>query len=301
VGLEMLGPILMAYGTEGQKERFLGPTLRGEIKWCQGYSEPQAGSDLASLALKATVTDDEIILNGQKIWTSKAHSSDWIFMLVRTDSTTKKRQDGISFVLLDLKTPGIEVNPIATIDDHHHFNETFYNDVHIPLDQLVGELHKGWGVAKALLGHERFHHPTSDALVIGRALDNLKATAREMPLQDGVMWDDPRLRRQVAAMDMDVDCLQYTRYRALTKMLKEGELGPETMMFKLFGAELMQRLVELHQLIVGPMGVVWKDSPFPEESGETAKHASNIRAGTLRGGTSEVQRNIIAKNVLNLP
>jgi len=300
-GLDMLGPILIAYGTEEQKKRFLGPTLRGEIQWCQGYSEPQAGSDLANVQLKADIREDGFILNGQKIWTSKAHVADWIFMLVRTDASSKKKQEGISFVLLDLKTPGIEVNPIGTIDDHHHFNETFYNDVFVPKDQLVGELNKGWKVAKALLGHERFHHPTSDPLIIRRALDNVKASARELPAGDSVVWEDGALRRRVAAMDMDIDCLQYTRYRALTKVLRDGEPGPETMMFKLFGAELMQRIVELHGTVVGPMSAVWKDSPFPEESGETAKHNANIRAGTIRGGTSEVQRNIIAKNVLNLP
>ncbi|MBI3992429.1 MAG: acyl-CoA dehydrogenase family protein [Candidatus Lambdaproteobacteria bacterium] len=301
VGLDMLGMILIAYGTKAQQERFLGPTLRGELTWAQGYSEPQAGSDLANLALRCDVTDDGFLLNGQKIWTSKAHIADWLFLLVRTDSTMKKKQDGISFLLLDMKTPGITVRPIHTIDDHHHFNETFFDNVKVPRANLVGELHKGWKLAKSLLSHERFSHPTSDPLVIGRALDNLKGSARALAAGEGMVWDDPVLRRRVTQLDMDVDCLRYTRYRALTKVMHGDEPGPETMMFKMFGAELMQRIVELHAEVMGPLGTIWERSPFPEENGETAKHGANIRAATIRGGTSEVQRNIIAKNVLNLP
>ena len=301
VGLDMLGMILIAFGTKAQQERFLGPTLRGELTWAQGYSEPQAGSDLANLALRCDVTDAGFLLNGQKIWTSKAHSADWLFLLVRTDSNVKKKQDGISFLLLDLKTPGITVRPIHTIDDHHHFNETFFDNVRVPAENLVGELHKGWKLAKSLLSHERFSHPTSDPLVIGRALDNLKASARQVAAGEGLVWDEPVLRRRVTQLDMDVDCLRYTRYRALTKVMHGDEPGPETMMFKMFGAELMQRIVELHAEVMGPLGAIWEHSPFPEENGETAKHGANIRAATIRGGTSEVQRNIIVKNVLNLP
>ena len=300
-GMDMLAPILIAYGNAAQQERFLGPTLRGEIGWAQGYSEPQAGSDLASLALRCDMSDAGFVLNGQKIWTTKAHNSDWIFMLVRSDPSAKKKQDGISFLLVDLKSPGVTIRPIKTIDGFEHFCETFFDNVRVPRENLVGELHKGWKLAKGLLGHERFSHPTSDPMIIGRALDNVKSAARELAAGEGVVWDDAVLRRRVAAFDMDVDCLRYTRYRALTKVLQGDEPGPETMLFKLFGAELMQRIVELHAEVIGPLGTVWEHAPFPEESGETAQHVANIRAATIRGGTSEVQRNIIAKNVLNLP
>ena len=301
-GLDMLGPILMRYGSEEQKEKFLGPSLRGEITWAQGYSEPQAGSDLASLALKCEVTEEGFVLNGQKIWTSKAHVADWIFVLVRTDSKAERRQDGISFLLCDLKnTPGITIRNIITIDGFHHFNETFFDNVFVPKHHLVGELNKGWTVAKALLGHERFMHPTSDPYRIAQAVDNLKASAREQPAGNGVVWDDARLRKKVVSMEMDIDCMRYTRFRALTRMQKGEAPGPETMIFKMMGAELMQKIVDLHQEVMGPLGTVWEDSPFESEDGETAHHDTNIRAATIRGGTSEVQRNIIAKRVLGLP
>jgi hypothetical protein len=300
-GLDMLGPILIRYGTQAQQERHLGPILRNEITWAQGYSEPQAGSDLASLQLRADVVADGFVLNGQKIWTSKAHIARWIFLLARTDPKPRRKQEGISFLLVELISPGIEVRPIVTMDGFTHFCETFFDNVHVPRENLVGGLHQGWEVAKALLGHERFTHPTANPLLIQNAIDNLKTAARHTPWGTGAVWDDPLLRRKVATLEMDVDCLRTTRYRALTKIQKGEAPGPEAMIFKMFGAELMQRIVELHQLVEGPEGVTWDDTPLGDGPGETARHAANIRAATLRGGTSEVQRNIIAKRVLALP
>jgi alkylation response protein AidB-like acyl-CoA dehydrogenase len=301
-GLDMLGPILMKYGTEEQKEKFLAPTMRGELTWAQGYSEPEAGSDLASLALKCDITDEGFVLNGQKIWTSKAHVCDWLFLLARSNTDVKRKQDDISFLLCDLKnTDGITIRNIITIDDFHHFNETFFDNVFVPKENLVGELHKGWTVAKALLGHERFMHPVSDPYRIAQALDNLKASAREVPAGSGVAWDDPRLRQKVVSLEMDIDCMRYTRFRALTKVEKGEAPGPETMIFKMFGAELMQKIVELHQEVMGPLGTIWENSPIEPETGETARHSANIPGASIRGGTSEVQRNIIAKRVLELP
>jgi alkylation response protein AidB-like acyl-CoA dehydrogenase len=300
-GLDMLGPILIRYGTPEQQEKFLGGILHNTTLWAQGYSEPEAGSDLAALALRAEVTDDGFVLNGQKIWTSKAHIAQWLFLLARTDPAARRKQDGISFLLVDLSSPGIEVRPIATMDGFTHFCETFLNDVHVPRENLVGELNHGWEVAKALLGHERFTHPTANPHLIRNAIDNLKHAARETPAGAGVAWDDPDLRRAVAALEMDVDDLLSTRYRALTRIEKGEAPGPETMLFKLFGAELMQRIVELHQQAEGLAGTVWDETRQGDGAGETARHATNIRAATLRGGTSEVQRNIIAKRVLGLP
>ena len=300
-GLDMMGPILIRYGTAAQRERFLEPILRCEIIWAQGYSEPEAGSDLASLKLKADVTDDGFILNGQKIWTSKAHVADWIFLLARTDPKPQRKQEGISFLLVETKTPGIEVRPIVTMDNFTHFCETFFTDVHVPRENLVGEQDKGWEVAKALLGHERFTHPTANPYLIRHAIERLRTVARESPRGNGVAWDDASLRRQVAALEMDVDGLLHTRYRALTQIEKGESPGPETMMFKQFGAELMQQIVELQQIVEGIPGVVWDETRQGNGPGETARHAANIRGATIRGGTSEVQRNIIAKRVLGLP
>lgn len=300
-GLDMLGPILIRYGTEAQKARFLQPIISGEMIWAQGYSEPQAGSDLAALQLRARVEDDGFVLDGQKIWTSKAHKAHWIFLLARTDPNAPKKQGGISFFMLDLKTPGMDIRPIETMDGFTHFCEVFFDNVKVPKDGLVGELNQGWTVAKALLGHERFTHPTANPMLILNAIENLKTAARNAPNGDGVMWDNPTLRGKVADLEMEVDGFRYTRYRALTRMQQGGSPGPETMIFKMLGAELMQRIVELHQQVEGPHGVAWDGTPQGNGPGETARHATNIRAATIRGGTSEVQRNIIAKRVLALP
>ena len=300
-GLDMLGPILIAYGTDAQRKRFLGPILNSEMTWAQGYSEPGAGSDLASLQLRAEVTGEGFVLNGQKIWTSKAHTADWIFLLARTNPKPERKQEGISFLLADLKTPGIEVRPIVTMDGFTHFCETFFNDVKVPRENLVGELHQGWSVAKALLGHERFTHPTANPLLIRKALDNLKSRARVTPEGNGVVWDNSGLRGRVAALEIDIESMLHTRYRALTRIEKGGAPGPETQLFKLFGAELMQRIVELQQEVEGPEGIVWDHTGQGDGDGETARHATNIRAASLRGGTTEVQRNVIAKRVLGLP
>lgn len=300
-GLDMLGPILIRYGTPQQQERFLNPILHNEVVWAQGYSEPAAGSDLANVQLRADPVEEGFVLNGQKIWTSKAHRADWIFLLARSDAKAPRKQEGISFLLVHLKTPGITVRPIVTMDDFTHFCETFFDDVLVPRENLVGALHRGWEIAKALLGHERFTHPTANPLLVRNAIDNLKAAARQAQQGNGVAWDDTALKREVAALEMGVDGLLHTRYRSLTR-IEQGEApGPETMLFKLYGAELMQRIVELHQQVAGLQGTVWDDTPLATGPGETARHAANIRAATIRGGTSEVQRNIIAKRVLGLP
>ena len=300
-GLEMLAPVLLKFGSEAQKKRFLLPTVKSEIKWAQGYSEPGAGSDLANLQFRADITEDGFLLNGQKIWTSRAHHSDWTFMLVRTDPKSKKKQEGISFLLVDLKTPGITIRPITTIDGFTHFCEVFFENVPVPKDQLVGELHKGWMVAKALLGHERFGHPTADPFIMFRALENVKKSAQDIRMGSGTVWDDARIKRRVVQLEMDAHALQATRARFLTRIEKGESPGPESMIFKLFGAELMQRIVELHQEVLGPEGVNWGPEPFGTERGEVSVHAVNIRAATLRGGTSEVHRNIVAERILGLP
>jgi alkylation response protein AidB-like acyl-CoA dehydrogenase len=300
-GLEMLAPVLLKFGTEAQKRRFLLPTVKSEIKWAQGYSEPNAGSDLANLQLRAELTDEGFVLNGQKIWTSRAHHSDWTFMLVRTDPQAKKKQQGISFLLVDLKSPGITIRPITTIDGFSHFCEVFFENVKVPRDQLVGDLNQGWTVAKALLGHERFGHPTADPFVMYRAIDNVRKAAQGTPSGNGTVWDDPRIKRRVVQLEMDAHALEATRARYLTRIQKGESPGPESMIFKLFGAELMQRIVELHQEVLGPEGLAWGPEPFGVEHGEVAVHSANIRAATIRGGTSEVHRNIVAERILGLP
>jgi len=295
-------PILMKYGTPEQQKRFIRPTLMREIRWGQGYSEPGAGSDLASLALATEVVEGGFRVTGQKIWSTMAHHADWFFVLGRTDPHVKPRQAGISFLLIDARSPGVEVRPLVTIDDYHHFNEIFFDNVFVPAENLVGELNKGWTVAKALLGYERFYHTHANPALIQSTVDDIKVLARERSdAAGGVLWDDVALRRHVAALEMDNDCMRFTRYRALTRVEQGVAPGPETTFFKLLGTHLMQHLVECECAVTGSAGLTWEPEPFGPKMEEIARHSANVRSATIRGGTSEVQKNVIAKRVLGLP
>jgi len=292
---------LLHVGTPYQKEKFLRPTLEGRIIWSQGSSEPNAGSDLASLQTRAEVVEGGFRVTGQKIWTSHAHEADYLFMQVRTDPTAPRKWDGISMLIVDARSPGITVRPIQTIDDHHHFNETFYDDVFVPAENLVGELHKGWALVKYNLGFERFFHNVTEPTRIRRGLENFRDAARGTPGPGGTAWDDPELKRRAAALAMQADCFRYTRYRAVTRFARGEKPGNETMFFKFVGGELWQDIVGAHHEALGPAGLAWDDEPFGHEVAEAARHAANIRAATIRGGTAEIQRNIVAKRVLGLP
>ena len=300
-GINMLGPILIKWGTSEQLQRFLGPTLRREIFWAQGYSEPNAGSDLANLSLRAEPVAGGFLLNGQKTWTSRAHFADWIFLLARTDPQAQPKQKGISFLLVERRSPGLTVRPVPMIDGAHHFNETFYENVFVPRENLVGRLNEGWQMAKALLGYERFTQLYANPVLIEQYIDELKRAARETPAGDGVAWDDVRLRRQVTGLEMDAACMQATRLRALSRITRGAAPGPETMIFKQFGGELLQRVVDLHQRVLGGQGVLWDGAPGPVAVVELGRHSAHIRQVTIGGGTAEVHRNIIATPVLGLP
>jgi len=300
-GINMVGPVLMRWGTEAQKRRFLPGTLRREILWSQGYSEPGAGSDLASLSLRAEPVEGGWRLNGQKIWNSRAHFADWIFLLARTDPAAKPRQAGISFFLVERRSPGITIRPIITTDGFHHFNQTFFEDVFVPAENLVGEVNQGWTVAKALLGYERFTLHFANPVVIADAIGHVKEAARETPAGAGTAWDDAGLRREVVQLEMDADAMRATRLRYLSRLTRGEAPGPETMIFKLYGGELLQRVIDLHQRVLGAEGTLWDGAPFPPETVEVGKHAAHIRHLTIGGGTSEIHRNIIAKRLLHLP
>ena len=298
-----LVPVLIRFGTPAQQEKFLIPTLERKILWCQGSSEPGAGSDLASLTTRADRVEGGFRVNGQKIWTSLAHDADWIFMLVRTNQQAKRKHEGISMLLVDMKSPGITVRPIMTMDDHHHFNETFFDNVFVPEENaVVGEIDKGWTVMRYSLGNEKFLHNLTDPMRLGNALDNLKREARDFADgAGGAVWDEQALKREVAGLEMELDCLRSARWRAFTKAQRGQEVGEETAFFKFFAAELWQRTVDLHQRLAGPAGIAWDDEPLGPNSAEIAHHAVNIRAATIRGGTSEVARNGVAKRALDLP
>ncbi|MCZ6533538.1 MAG: acyl-CoA dehydrogenase family protein [SAR324 cluster bacterium] len=300
-GLDKIGPTLIAVGTEAQQARFLEATRKREIIWAQGYSEPDAGSDLASLSLRADKVDGGYKLNGQKIWTSNAHNADWMYVLARTDQNAQPRHAGISMMIFDAQDPGFTISPITTIDGFHHFNQTFYDDIFVPEDQVLGGVNQGWKVSNILLGHERFSHPACNPMYHEYAIRELKQMAREEPRGGGVAWDDLRLRRRVVELEMDTDCLRYLRYRAQSQIAKTGVPGPEASIFKVLGAELLQRIVDTHQDMTGPLGVSWENAPFGEPMRDLARRSARSRGYTIAGGTKEIQRNIVSKRVLGLP
>ena len=291
-GVMMLGPVLMKFGTPEQQQRYLSKIRNAEEAWCQGYSEPGSGSDLASLKTQAVRQGDHYVVNGQKIWTTQAHWAHMIFCLVRTSSEGAKQQ-GISFLLIDMKSPGIEVRPIVTIDGHHHLNEVFFTDVKVPVANLVGE--QGWTIAKFLLTHER----TSIAGVgdSKRQLGWLKETVA----RDPVLRDDPHARRRIAELEVDLLALEYTNLRTLDRISKGQSPGAESSGLKIKGTELQQAISET-QLEFGALDAM----PWGEDlEGEPVYRAAStrynfLRACTIYGGSNEIQKNVLAKVLIGL-
>ena len=300
-GLMMIGPTLLTYGNEEQKREHLPRITRGEIRWCQGYSEPNAGSDLASLQCSAVRQGDHFVVNGQKTWTSYGDYSDWMFLLVRTDPTAKK-QKGISFVLLDLDTPGVTIKPIRLISGASPFCETFLENVTIPVRNVVSEINDGWTVAKALLGHER----TMIANVFGTGqrsprADRVIEVAREAIGDASGKVTDPVLRDRVAQLLMDQACFELTMQRSRDGASRGHKPGPETSFFKVYGTELNQRRQELLVALSGEAALGWDGNAYAPEDLALTRDWLRSRGNTIEGGTSEIQLNIIAKRVLELP
>ena len=287
-GIWMLGPALLKFGNEAQKQEHLPPIVRGEIRWCQGYSEPSAGSDLAALATKCEDKGDHFLVNGQKVWTSYADQADWIFCLVRTDPKAKKH-DGISFVLFDMATPGVEARPIKLISGKSPFCETFFEDVKVRKDQLVGELNKGWTIAKYLLTHEREMIGGQEA---ARPLSEI--TASLVGLEDGKLAD-PMLRAKVIEAEIDDWAFRQTVRRKLGEAKAGASLGADSSMLKYYGTELNKRRLELMMDAGGQDALEW------EGDGGMASQWLRTKGNSIEGGTSEVQLNIISKHILQLP
>jgi len=301
-GLGIIAPSLNDYGTSEQKERFLGPTLRAEISWCLGMSEPSAGSDLASLKTRAELVDDEFVVNGQKVWTSGAHHADWCLCFVRTDPDAPKHK-GISALIIDTTTPGVERRPFPELSDPDFcdFNEVFFTDVRVPKENLVGPLNGGWPITQGSLAHERA------MLWIGYAYDVQRAVRALVELGDrpapggGRVGDDPRFRDAVGGFHIDAQALLAMGYRGFSKFLL-GKASPEHSLLKLFGSESLQRALLFGSEALGVDGLdldllgpkMWREGPWV---------ISYLRSfsGTIPGGTSEIQRNIIAERVLGLP
>jgi len=284
-GITMCAAVLLRFGTEAQKKRFLPRIYDGDDFWCQGYSEPGSGSDLASLKTKAVRQGDHYVVNGQKIWTTLAHYADWIFCLVRTDPTLEKRQEGISFLLMDMKTPGITVRPLILMDGAHEVNEVFFDDVKVPVENLVHEEGKGWTVAKYLLGHERMN--------TGRVGESRRQLARLKEYARGMM-QDPRWRDRLSRLEVELTALEITNLRFLDRMRRTGQPpGADVSMLKIKGTEIQQGLAELMMDATDPAA----SDPLAEA---VRKRYLSMRKTTIYAGSNEIQRNIIAKMTLGL-
>ena len=286
-GISMLGPALLKFGTEEQKKHYLRQIARGEIRWCQGYSEPGAGSDLAGLQTKAEDKDDHWLVNGQKVWTSYADKADWIFCLVRT--STESKQGGISFLLFDMETPGVSTRPILLISGNSPFCETFFDDVKVPKEQIVGEVNKGWDVAKYLLGHER-------EMIAGMGLG---AGGSSVTLGAAVKPADPLLRAEIAAFDVDALAFAAMSER-FAAMWKAGEAHPASpSMMKYAGTELNKRRNALAMAAGGSDALEWDSER--SRGGKAPRDWLRSKGNSIEGGTSEIQLNIVAKHILRLP
>ncbi|MBA2919386.1 pimeloyl-CoA dehydrogenase large subunit [Sphingomonas sp. MAH-20] len=305
-GINMVGPVIYTFGTPEQKARFLPRILSGEDWWCQGYSEPGAGSDLASLRTRAVRDGDHYIVNGQKTWTTLAQHADWGFFLVRTDPDSKP-QEGISFLLIDMKSPGVTVRPIITLGGEHEVNEVWLEDVRVPVDQRIYEENKGWTCAKFLLAHER----TGIAGVARskRGVERIKTIARSEMDGDRPLIANPFFKRKIAELEIDLTALEYTELRTLASEASGRGPGPESSLLKIKGTEIQQRLTELALEAVGHYGAPYfrgfgegdNEHPIgPDYAHRAAPTYFNGRKTSIYGGSNEIQRNIIAKMVLGL-
>ncbi|GJM13964.1 MAG: acyl-CoA dehydrogenase [Pseudohongiella sp.] len=305
-GISMLGPVLLEYGNHEQKLEHIPKIVRGEIRWCQGYSEPGSGSDLASLSTKAELQGDHYIINGSKVWTSYADKADWIFCLVRTDFDVPKHS-GISFILFDMASDGISTKPIQLISGSSPFCETFFDDVEVPANNLVGRLNEGWTIAKRLLQHERTMI-SGFGLSAGQS-DNGGTTSTISSLEGAAMHyrgdsdklSDPVLRDQIAQFKIDSAAFAFTSRRSVEES-KRGQ-GPNatSSMLKNYGCELNKRRYELMLQAIGSQGLGWEGEGFSDEELQLTREWLRSKANSIEGGTSEVQLNVIAKRVLGLP
>ena len=305
----MVGPVIAHFGTQAQKERFLPATANMDIWWCQGFSEPGAGSDLASLKTRAVRDGDHYVINGQKTWTTLAQYADWIFLLARTNPEARKPQEGISFIIADMKTPGITVRPIQLVDGGHEVNEVFFDDVRVPVENLVGTEHRGWDCAKFLLANER-----SNIARVGTSkarLRRLRELAQAVPVGDGTMWENEAFRHKVYAVETELKALEMTQLRVIAAEQNNGGMpNPASSILKIKGSEIQQRTTELALELAGPFALPYHDENDEPEEGANdlpdgfgwadtaAPTYFNYRKVTIYGGSNEIQRNIIAKMVL---
>lgn len=299
MGVYMLGPLVIEYGSDEQKARLLPPIASAEEFWCQGYSEPDAGSDLANLGLRAELDGDHYVVNGRKIWTSGANEADWIFLLTRTDPSATKKQTGITFMVSRMDVPGIAIEPIRQITDESHFYETIFTDVRIPVANRIGAENQGWTLAKRLLAHERT--TLGGAQMYRKSLHRLIDLARATSIDGRPAIESPAIRRRLAELSMELDALAATGYRGLTRLLHGQMPGNESSIMKLYGSELYQHVCDLALELLGPAAQLWDEPAMAEVERGWPKTAAGSRSYSIFSGTSEIQRNIISEQVLAMP
>ncbi|MBV06636.1 MAG: pimeloyl-CoA dehydrogenase large subunit [Gammaproteobacteria bacterium] len=304
-GVGMCAPVIYSFGTDQQKEKYLPSILNSDVWWCQGYSEPGSGSDLASLKTKAETKDENYLVNGTKTWTTLAQHADWIFCLVRTE-TTEIKQEGISFLLIDMKTPGIEVKPIITIDGSHEVNMVYFDNVEVPKENLVGKEGQGWNIAKFLLAHER--SGIAGIAALKRELRRLKDLSSDIQLGEGTLIDDPQFRSKIEETEIELTATEFTELRTLAAMSHGGSPGAESSILKIKGTELQQTISELFVEMLGYYAHPFylenelgsNETVGPDYAAPVMPHYLNFRKVSIYGGSNEIQRNVISKAILGL-
>jgi len=304
-GVGMCAPVIYSFGTDKQKEQHLPSILNSDVWWCQGYSEPGSGSDLASLKTRADKEGDNYIVSGSKTWTTLAQHADWIFCLVRTEKTSIK-QEGISFLLIDMKTPGIEVKPIITVDGSHEVNMVFFDNVIVPCENLIGEEGQGWNIAKFLLMHERSGIAGISSLK--RELSRLRELSASTIVGEGTLLDEPGFRAKIEQTEIELTATEFTELRTLSTMSSGGSPGAEASILKIKGTELQQKISELFVEMLGYYAHPFftenelgsNESIGPEYAGPVMPHYLNYRKVSIYGGSNEIQRNVISKSILGL-
>jgi alkylation response protein AidB-like acyl-CoA dehydrogenase len=300
IGLELVGPTMIAYGSEEQKKQHLPKILAGEEIWCQGFSEPNAGSDLAGLQTRADLDGDEFVVNGSKIWTSGAQYSEWCGLLARTDQDAPKHR-GISFLLVDMKSPGIRVQPVRQMTGDAGFNQVFFEDVRVPRENLMGELNRGWYIAQNTLGFERGPITLSFYIAYKQTFDDLLKVARDFDRNGAPALADPVLRQRIAGSYIDLEILRLNGYRMLTDMLHGQLPGADVSPPKLHWGQADQRLHELAVDLLGPFGQLLPGDRHAAGTGYFGTGFLSSRSATIYGGTAQIQRNIVAERLLGLP
>jgi len=300
LGLGLIGPTLIAFGTETQKKRYLSKILSADEIWCQGFSEPNAGSDLANVSCAAELQGDQYIVNGQKVWNSYGWAADWCELVVRTDPTQAKHK-GLTVILVDMKSQGVEVRPLRQMTGETEFNEIFFHDVRVPAENVVGKVNDGWSVAIGTLMHERGTFGAGLQVMYRRNMDRLIELARTTDRNGGKAADDPVIRQKLAQCYAEIEIMRWNQMRAFSRISATGVPGPEGSIQKIFWSELNQRFQQIAQEILGPFGQLEQGDPLAIDNGAWSYGYVRSRGNTIEAGTSEIQRNIIGHFVLGLP